>query len=46
MSAAGSKLVWQYDWATVCDQILRVYETAVAADPRRVAEVPVRREGR
>jgi phosphatidylinositol alpha-mannosyltransferase len=46
LSAAGSKLVWQYDWSTVCDQILRVYETAVAADPRRVAEVPVRREVR
>jgi phosphatidylinositol alpha-mannosyltransferase len=26
-----------YDWSVVATQVLRVYETAVAADPRRVA---------
>lgn len=42
LSAAGRKRVTRYDWATVCDQVVRVYETAVAADPRRVAEAVVR----
>jgi phosphatidylinositol alpha-mannosyltransferase len=26
-----------FDWSVVATQVLRVYETAVAADPRRVA---------
>jgi phosphatidylinositol alpha-mannosyltransferase len=44
LATAGSERVQQYDWSTVCDQVLRVYETAVAADPRRVAEAPAQRE--
>lgn len=39
LSAAGTARVQQYDWSTVCAQILRVYETAVAANPRHVVEV-------
>lgn len=38
LAAAGSATVARFDWATVCDQVIRVYETAIAADPRRVRE--------
>ncbi|MQA63723.1 MAG: glycosyltransferase [Actinophytocola sp.] len=44
LSAAGSERVARYDWATVCDQVVRVYEAAVAADPRRVGEAAVRQD--
>ncbi|TNC26449.1 glycosyltransferase family 4 protein [Amycolatopsis alkalitolerans] len=40
--AAAGERVTMYDWSVVVTQVLRVYETAVAADPRRVSaqEVP------
>ncbi|GAA5102120.1 glycosyltransferase family 4 protein [Haloechinothrix salitolerans] len=41
LSAAGTERVAVYDWRLVCEQVLRVYETAIAADPRRVGEAPV-----
>jgi len=41
LSAAGTARVASYDWARVCEQVLRVYEAAIAADPRRVGEAPV-----
>ncbi|WP_020672581.1 glycosyltransferase family 4 protein [Amycolatopsis nigrescens] len=37
LSAAGTGRVAMYDWQVVATQVLRVYETAVAADPRRVS---------
>ncbi|MFD9705856.1 glycosyltransferase family 4 protein [Lentzea sp. NPDC059081] len=33
---AGSQRVQAFDWSVVASQVLRVYETAIAADPRRV----------
>lgn len=36
LSAAGTERVARFDWTRVCDQVVRVYETAIAADPRRV----------
>ncbi len=30
--------VMTFDWSVVANQVLRVYESAMAADPRRVAE--------
>ncbi|MEU7477689.1 glycosyltransferase family 4 protein [Lentzea sp. NPDC042327] len=36
--AAASDRVQTFDWSVVASQVLRVYETAIAADPRRVAE--------
>lgn len=42
LAEAGSSWVARYDWSTVCDQILRVYETATAADPRRVGDADTR----
>lgn len=41
LRAAAAERVMIYDWSVVVAQVLRVYETAVAADPRRVAEVAV-----
>jgi phosphatidylinositol alpha-mannosyltransferase len=38
--AAAGERVAIYDWPVVVTQVLRVYEAAVAADPRRVSEVP------
>ncbi|MDV6013333.1 glycosyltransferase family 4 protein [Haloechinothrix sp. LS1_15] len=38
LAAAASRHVLRYDWSTVCEQVIRVYETAIAADPRRVRE--------
>ncbi|APU14215.1 glycosyltransferase family 4 protein [Actinoalloteichus fjordicus] len=35
---AGSRFVENFDWPVVARQVLRVYETAMAADPRRVGE--------
>ncbi|HVV12285.1 glycosyltransferase family 4 protein [Amycolatopsis sp.] len=42
LAAAAGERVAMYDWNVVVTQVLRVYETAVAADPRRVVpeEVP------
>jgi len=37
LSAAGSERVARYDWRTVVTQVQRVYETAIAADPRKVS---------
>ncbi|MEU3269367.1 glycosyltransferase family 4 protein [Saccharomonospora sp. NPDC006951] len=36
LSAAATERVAMYDWKTVVTQVLRVYETAIAADPRKV----------
>lgn len=36
LAAAAGERVAIYDWQVVVTQVLRVYETAVAADPRRV----------
>jgi phosphatidylinositol alpha-mannosyltransferase len=38
LAAAAGERVAMFDWAVVTTQVLRVYETAVAADPRRVVE--------
>ncbi|MEJ2852033.1 MULTISPECIES: glycosyltransferase family 4 protein [unclassified Saccharothrix] len=35
---AARQRVMTYDWAVVAAQVLRVYESAMAADPRRVGE--------
>ncbi|PXY29529.1 glycosyltransferase family 4 protein [Prauserella flavalba] len=43
LSAAATERVAMFDWQTVVKQVLRVYETAIAADPRKVStdqEVP------
>ncbi|MDQ0381958.1 glycosyltransferase family 4 protein [Amycolatopsis thermophila] len=42
LAAAAGERVAIYDWPVVVTQVLRVYETAIAADPRRVSaeEVP------
>jgi len=37
LSGAAGERVAIYDWPVVVTQVLRVYETAVAADPRRVS---------
>ncbi|MCP2238697.1 glycosyltransferase family 4 protein [Prauserella halophila] len=36
LAAAGTERVALYDWRTVVTQVQRVYETAIAADPRKV----------
>ncbi|MPY78225.1 MAG: glycosyltransferase [Actinophytocola sp.] len=41
LAAVGTERVAAYDWTLVCDQVLRVYEAAIAADPRRVGEASV-----
>ena len=41
LAAAAGERVMIYDWSVVVAQVLRVYETAVAADPRRVVEMSV-----
>ncbi len=38
LAAAGRDRVAGYDWSIVAAEVLRVYEAAVAADPRRVSE--------
>ncbi|WP_092533884.1 glycosyltransferase family 4 protein [Amycolatopsis arida] len=45
LAEAGRERVAIYDWATVASQVVRVYEAAIAADPRRVSAVPAEREG-
>ncbi|GAA1979395.1 glycosyltransferase family 4 protein [Amycolatopsis minnesotensis] len=37
LAAAAGERVAMFDWQVVATQVLRVYETAVAADPRRVS---------
>jgi phosphatidyl-myo-inositol alpha-mannosyltransferase len=37
LAAAAGERVAMYDWSVVVTQVLRVYETVVAADPRRVS---------
>jgi phosphatidylinositol alpha-mannosyltransferase len=37
LSAAGSRAVLAYDWGTVTDRVVEVYESAVAAAPQPVA---------
>ncbi|HEX7303302.1 glycosyltransferase family 4 protein [Lentzea sp.] len=36
--SVGSQRVQAFDWSVVASQVLRVYETAIAADPRRVGK--------
>ncbi|MEC3976764.1 glycosyltransferase family 4 protein [Amycolatopsis sp. H20-H5] len=36
LAAAAGERVAIFDWSVVATQVLRVYETAIAADPRRV----------
>jgi hypothetical protein len=36
LSAAGSSAVLAYDWSTVTDRVLEVYESAIAAAPQVV----------
>ncbi|HEV8555308.1 MAG TPA: glycosyltransferase family 4 protein [Actinophytocola sp.] len=38
LAAAGRRRVAAFDWSVVAGQVLRVYEQAIAADPRRVRE--------
>jgi phosphatidylinositol alpha-mannosyltransferase len=38
LAAEGSRRVEAFDWSVVAGQVLRVYEAAVAADPRYVGE--------
>ncbi|GAA4861796.1 glycosyltransferase family 4 protein [Actinomycetospora straminea] len=40
---AGRRRVAAFDWSVVAAAVLRVYEVAVAADPRRVAASPLPR---
>ena len=37
LAAAAGERVTMFDWSVVATQVVRVYEAAVAADPRRVA---------
>ncbi|GAB3489981.1 glycosyltransferase family 4 protein [Amycolatopsis cihanbeyliensis] len=46
LAEAGSERVAVFDWATVVAQVVRVYEAAIAADPRRVSAEPVAEAGR
>jgi phosphatidyl-myo-inositol alpha-mannosyltransferase len=48
LAAAGRARVRAFDWSAVAAAVLRVYEVAVAADPRRVAALaePALRAGR
>jgi phosphatidylinositol alpha-mannosyltransferase len=36
LAAAAGERVAIFDWSVVTTQVLRVYEAAIAADPRRV----------
>ncbi len=38
LSAAGRRVVTSYDWKSVANKVVMVYETVIAADPRHVAE--------
>jgi phosphatidylinositol alpha-mannosyltransferase len=38
LAAAGRRRVSAFDWSVVAGQVVRVYEQAIAADPRRVGE--------
>jgi phosphatidylinositol alpha-mannosyltransferase len=40
LAAAGSEAVRRYDWSVVTGEIVRVYETAIAASTGRVVEAP------
>ncbi len=40
LSEAATRHVARYDWGTVVKQVVRVYETAIAADPRKVGAEP------
>ncbi|AUS77615.1 glycosyltransferase family 1 protein [Actinoalloteichus sp. AHMU CJ021] len=45
IAAQGRRQVETFDWPVVARQVMRVYETAMAADPRRVAEADGERAG-
>jgi phosphatidylinositol alpha-mannosyltransferase len=40
LSAAGQARAARYDWPVVASAVLRVYEAAIAADPRRLTAAP------
>jgi phosphatidylinositol alpha-mannosyltransferase len=40
LRTAARHAVARYDWSVVCGQVLRVYETAIAASTGRVVETP------
>jgi phosphatidylinositol alpha-mannosyltransferase len=40
LRAAGSRAVLRYDWSVVSGEVLRVYETAIAASTGKVEEDP------
>ena len=40
MRRTGEQVVRRYDWATVAKEVVRVYETTVAASHERVTETP------
>ena len=40
MRKAGMDVVRRYDWSVVAQEVVRVYETAIAASPERVTEEP------
>jgi phosphatidylinositol alpha-mannosyltransferase len=41
LRAAGLRAVQRYDWSVVAGEVLRVYETAIAASTGKVEEDPV-----
>jgi phosphatidylinositol alpha-mannosyltransferase len=41
LAASARQRVAMYDWSVIAGQVLRVYEQAIAADPRRVGESEV-----
>jgi phosphatidylinositol alpha-mannosyltransferase len=45
MRRTGEQVVRRYDWSTVAREVVRVYETAIAASPEPVTEEP-EEEGR
>ena len=45
MRRAGQQIVQRYDWGVVAREVVRIYETAIAAAPERVTEEP-EEEGR
>jgi hypothetical protein len=40
MRRTGESIVSRYDWGTVAQEIVRVYETTIAASHERVTEEP------
>jgi phosphatidylinositol alpha-mannosyltransferase len=45
LAAEARRRVAPFDWSVVANQVVRVYEAAIAADPRRVGEAETRLRG-